>query len=585
MISNNKTSHFEIIQTLQPKFANEFSNQVLISRKSPNDTTNVTMPLPAKYQYRWFQKTMLNYKSAIFEVIAQELFRLYIPGHPKTRVKSDNDNNYYVMSKEILNFKSLESHSLEDTQLLKENISKGVYKNLGKIQIMSLWLNEIDFRKPNLGTDNQQRLIKIDGGWCFARMKRYSDAAMSAPFNMSDIQSLPFVTTYKAYNWLDIIYQYQSYYQKTNASERMIHENLHNETYYLNEIYVTALNILLTPCHLLRHFINHYTDDNYLQAMIYNELMQRKQMLLEAMVGNNEFKNYLEASEAALQVEEFIKSIDSFMLTEKTSLKNICPNAAELIKTNFTVIKANLDTLNNQQMTQMFCQSYAYQFPIAVNPEKNDPSISVHIINDSMAPFNMLLSNPKTDINQSNKHGETALFTASVTNRIEYAKKLLGKKADPNRGNNSLDTPLIAASKCGYVKMVELLVTCNDINIDQEDDNGMTAFMWACRYGHVEIAKLLVAKKSDINHQNKDGNSALMLACRSGMKDIVDLLLNAGAKITLTNNVKDNAINIAENWLQHNLATQLKKATTTLEFPQQETADKSSDQQMKMAFF
>ena len=45
------------------------------------------------------------------------------------------------------------------------------------------------------------------------------------------------------------------------------------------------------------------------------------------------------------------------------------------------------------------------------------------------------------------------------------------------------------------------------------------------------------------------------------------------------------AINIAENWLQHNLATQLKKATTTLEFPQQETADKSSDQQMKMAFF
>ena len=68
-------------------------------------------------------------------------------------------------------------------------------------------------------------------------------------------------------------------------------------------------------------------------------------------------------------------------------------------------------------------------------------------------------------------------------------------------------------------------------NINQKFDNGMTALMQACRFGQMEIVKLLLQAGADINLTNNDGNNALWLACFSGDTHTIRVLIENGVNI------------------------------------------------------
>ena len=48
----------------------------------------------------------------------------------------------------------------------------------------------------------------------------------------------------------------------------------------------------------------------------------------------------------------------------------------------------------------------------------------------------------------------------------------------------------------GIAEVVEILIKENRWNADQKDSAGMTPLMWAARYGHEEVVRLLLRKKS-----------------------------------------------------------------------------------------
>ena len=52
---------------------------------------------------------------------------------------------------------------------------------------------------------------------------------------------------------------------------------------------------------------------------------------------------------------------------------------------------------------------------------------------------------------------------------------------------------------------------------------------WACRGGHIEIARLLIEHGADVNARNDDYTTPLHLACLNGDADLVRLLLSHGA--------------------------------------------------------
>lgn len=97
------------------------------------------------------------------------------------------------------------------------------------------------------------------------------------------------------------------------------------------------------------------------------------------------------------------------------------------------------------------------------------------------------------------------------------------KQAAPIAANKTSLAPNV------YVWLVEQGVDPNNIN--QRQNNGITALMQACRFGLADVAKTLLQMGANINLTNDDGNNALWLACFSGDIATINLLLENGVDI------------------------------------------------------
>ena len=76
------------------------------------------------------------------------------------------------------------------------------------------------------------------------------------------------------------------------------------------------------------------------------------------------------------------------------------------------------------------------------------------------------------------------------------------------------------------IQLLEELLLCPNLAVNNTDSVGRTAFMWSCMYGSREVVeRLLTVPGVDINHRDDLGYTAFMLACHSRSKEIVELLL------------------------------------------------------------
>lgn len=72
---------------------------------------------------------------------------------------------------------------------------------LGQVLVVAMFLQETDLKNGNIGLDDQSRVAKIDGDWCFSegRIKNKYGLTPSA------IASLPYPKDFHAFNWLDLV--------------------------------------------------------------------------------------------------------------------------------------------------------------------------------------------------------------------------------------------------------------------------------------------------------------------------------------------------------------------------------------------
>ena len=68
-------------------------------------------------------------------------------------------------------------------------------------------------------------------------------------------------------------------------------------------------------------------------------------------------------------------------------------------------------------------------------------------------------------------------------------------------------------------------------NVNDKDNNSMTALMLASIKGYENIVKLLIESGTNVNEKNYDGYTALMWASINGHKNIVKLLIESGANL------------------------------------------------------
>ncbi len=103
------------------------------------------------------------------------------------------------------------------------------------------------------------------------------------------------------------------------------------------------------------------------------------------------------------------------------------------------------------------------------------------------------------------------LFDAINENNINKTNELINEGADIDAKNDAGFTPLMVASKNGYVEVAKLLIF-NSADIEAETNDRMRALLIAGEHGQIEILKLLLKNDVNINAEDKNGNNTKSIA-------------------------------------------------------------------------
>ncbi|WP_374075679.1 ankyrin repeat domain-containing protein [Bdellovibrio bacteriovorus] len=93
---------------------------------------------------------------------------------------------------------------------------------------------------------------------------------------------------------------------------------------------------------------------------------------------------------------------------------------------------------------------------------------------------------------------------------------------------------VIKAAEVGDTAKLKKLLKDNKIDLNAQDEEGMTPLMSAAIGGRSEAVKLLLSKKVDLEKKNKVGDTALAVALTNDQYDIGDQLIKAGANVDIT---------------------------------------------------
>jgi ankyrin repeat protein len=82
-------------------------------------------------------------------------------------------------------------------------------------------------------------------------------------------------------------------------------------------------------------------------------------------------------------------------------------------------------------------------------------------------------------------------------------------------------------------------------DIDESDEDGRTALIWASEYGHEKVMQILVDVGADINAQGGVYGNALCAASVGGHEKVVQMLVDVGADVNAQGGVYGNALQAA----------------------------------------
>ena len=147
----------------------------------------------------------------------------------------------------------------------------------------------------------------------------------------------------------------------------------------------------------------------------------------------------------------------------------------------------------------------------------------------------MLLSILEADPNSSDSEGVTPLMLACQYGNIRIATLLLQARANINQQNNNGGTALMYAcdSETPHNDLVRLLIQSGaDISI-KDSELQQTALIVAAQRGHTSIVQYLLDEGAQVDTQDVDGSTSLMIASSLGHSEVVRVLINYGADVNI----------------------------------------------------
>jgi len=158
---------------------------------------------------------------------------------------------------------------------------------------------------------------------------------------------------------------------------------------------------------------------------------------------------------------------------------------------------------------------------------KGNPMLILAIWDKSNDVITYLISNKSTDVDLSNKSGETPLMIASINGNMPVVKSLVEQRQA------------------------------------QINHIGWTPLHYAASRGQMEVAEYLILKGATIDSLSQSNTTPLMMAVISGNESLIKLLLDKGANLKLRNDQGFTAIDIAiiyeKPWIAEALSSRWQK--------------------------
>lgn len=163
--------------------------------------------------------------------------------------------------------------------------------------------------------------------------------------------------------------------------------------------------------------------------------------------------------------------------------------------------------------------------------------------------------------NSLDAKGELMLNLAIKDNSEDVIAFLVADKAtDVDISNKFGETPLMIASIEGNLPLVKILIQQRNAQINHI---GWTPLHYACARGRLEIAQYLITNGAIVDALSPGNTTPLMMAVQSGNEALVKLLLDKGADLQVRNSQGFSAIDIAliyeKPWIAEGLSSRWQK--------------------------
>lgn len=165
--------------------------------------------------------------------------------------------------------------------------------------------------------------------------------------------------------------------------------------------------------------------------------------------------------------------------------------------------------------------------PNALDPRGN-PMLIVAIRDKSIKVTDLLLANPVTNVNLTNKSGENALMLAAFDGELALVKNLvLEKNAAVNKPGWA---PIHYAATNGHLDITKFLVA-NGAQVNSLSPSETTPLMMSIGSGNDQLIKYLLDNGADLRLRNHEGYTAIDVAQLFGKDDIRDGLMSRWVKL------------------------------------------------------
>lgn len=416
----------------------------------------------------WICKEINNPVIARMEVLVQELFRLIIPHQPETRLGCyEPHNTYYIFSEEVKGYRNLPKNQaiLFTTE---------TYTGLGEATFCAFFFQESDLKNGNIGLNEQNRVIKIDGDWCFSsfRMLFFIPSNVPLPFNISPeaIQSLPYPhKDFYTNNWLD------ARANGRDTDSLILKPFISTSPQFRAEVNRAMLKICLLPDSLIETFISFFMPAG---SQRYIDLVKtRRETLKNTALQIQSFRDYLVSSAAKQDATAAIEHICSFkssginLFTEQQKAE--IKGAAELEMRRFE----GLCLKQLEPATAKPPHGYQQQVPapeFLANNLRNTPHSSVTTTHQETSKIDAVLAQQSEALIKQEKAQQEAMraqmlaaeaqakktyddFFDVIVEKTKVSQLGMYKPASPNNNNEALVSAIIDKAR----NVIALYLTAN----------------------------------------------------------------------------------------------------------------------------